>query len=194
MRGASRRYREVAQLHIDCINQGFLPTLGAAFLTLMYECLDRHPNALLLTCEREGRVVGFVTSATSLRGVYLQMLRHPWRLLSSLAPSLIRPRRLLRILEIVRYGMLAPRADAGLPRTELLSLAVSPEWRGKGCAEELYQRLQASLRQRGETPFKIVVGAPLAPAHRFYQRMGAVAAAEIEVHQGEPSTIYVQRD
>ena len=41
--------------------------------------------------------------------------------------------------------------------------------------------------------FKIIVGAPLAPAHRFYRRMGAVPVAEMEVHGGAASTVYLQR-
>ncbi|HEY8572878.1 GNAT family N-acetyltransferase [Phenylobacterium sp.] len=185
-----RVYRQVAQLHIDCIDQGFLPQLGADFLTLMYECLDEDPGALLLTCERDGDVVGFVTSAGSLGGVYRRMLGRWRRLAPALGPSLVRPRRVLRILEILRYSAAHP-ADAALPASELLSLAVAPAWRGKGCAEELYQGLVRELTQRGERAFKIVVGAPLAPAHRFYRRMGAEPAAEIEVHRGEASTVYV---
>lgn len=190
MRREQRIYRQVAQLHIDCIDQGFLSQLGPDFLTLMYECLDDDPGALLLTCEREGQVVGFVTAARSLGGVYQRMLRRGWRLVQSLAPSLTRPRRILRILEIVRYGAAQP-GDGGLPRTELLSLAVASGWRGKGCAEELYRGLERELAARGEAAFKIVVGAPLTPAHRFYRRMGAEPAAEIQLHRGETSTVYV---
>lgn len=40
--------------------------------------------------------------------------------------------------------------------------------------------------------FLVIGGAPLAPAHRFYLRMGAVPTAEIEVHQWASTTIYVQ--
>lgn len=183
-------YRKVAQLHIDCIDQGFLPQLGPAFLTLMYECIDRDPDSILITCERDGEVVGFVTASAGLSGVYRRMLLRPWRLGLALIPSLVRPRRVLRILEILRYS--GAQADAaGLPATELLSLAVAPAWRGKGCADALYRDLVEALGRRGVDAFKIVVGAPLAPAHRFYRRMGAVPAREIEVHRGETSTVYV---
>lgn len=187
----ARAYRQVAQLHISCIDQGFLPQLGADFLTLMYEALDEDSDALLLTCEREGEVVGFITSAASLSGVYRRMLRRWPRLAVALAPSLVRPRRVLRIFEILRYG--AAHTQGDLPAAELLSLAVAPAWRGKGCSGELYNGLKAALAARGELAFKIVVGATLAPAHQFYRRMGAEPAAEIEVHRGEASTVYVQR-
>lgn len=45
---------------------------------------------------------------------------------------------------------------------------------------------------RNRAAFKIVVGAELARAHRFYRRMGAEPMAEIAVHRGAASTVYVQ--
>lgn len=191
MRRDRQDYRQVAQLHVDCLNQGFLSTLGTDFLSLMYECIDEDPTATLLTCERDGEIVGFITSSGSLRSVYIRMLGHTWRLIASIAPSLLSQRRLLRVLEILRYGAVATSTGVSLPKAELLSLAVASEWRGTGCAEELYQRLVTTLAKAREPAFKIVVGAALAPAHRFYQRMGALPAAQIEVHAGEASTVYV---
>ena len=97
---------------------------------------------------------------------------------------------MLRILEILRYsneGAATPR-----PAEELLSLAVDPAHRGTGVAERLYRRLEAEFRARGASSFCITVGAALAPAHRFYRRMGARPLAQIEVHRGEPSTLYLQ--
>ena len=41
--------------------------------------------------------------------------------------------------------------------------------------------------------FRIIVGDTLAPAHRFYQRMGATMAGEVQVHEGEGSKVYVHR-
>lgn len=186
-------YRQVAQLHIDCIDQGFLPKLGPAFLALMYECMEEELGAVLLTCERNGRIVGFVTGAISLRGVYLRMLRRWLRLGLAMAPSLVRPKRVLRILEILRYSIGGDKAGPDLPRAELLSLAVDPAWRGKGCAEELYKALMSTLAAQGEPGFRIVVGEALVPAHKFYRRMGAQPAAKVEVHRGEASTVYVHR-
>ena len=75
---------------------------------------------------------------------------------------------------------------------ELLSIAVGPAQRGQGHAGALYAALKVFFASRGVESFRIVVGAPLAPAHRFYPRMGAVPTAEIAVHQGVSSTVYVQ--
>lgn len=184
-------YRQVAQLHVDNINQGFLATLGVGFVSLMYQAIDEAQDSLLLVEEREGRVVGFVSGGNGMRAIYKRMLRHPLRLGFALLPSALSPKRVLRILEILRYSQ-GKNVDADLPDAELLSIAVDPGFRGQQLAEGLYRRLEAHFRRGHITAFKITVGEALVPAHRFYQRMSALPIAKVEVHEGEASTIYVQ--
>jgi len=190
---ASReRYRQVAALHVRCLDQGFLATLGEGFLMLMYEAMDRAEGVTLITEERDGRVVGFITGGTSMEPIYKRMLRSPVRLGLALAPALVRPAKVRRIIEILRYSGDADLPD-GVPEAELLSLAVAPEARGSGVADALYRKLVEDFQSRGVNAFRIIVGDGLAPAHRFYQRMGATVAGEVQVHEGERSKVYVHR-
>ena len=189
--GHADRYRQVAALHAACIDQGFLATLGQPFLGLMYRAIDEAPGSVLIVDEAEGRVRGFVSGAAGMGAIYRRMLTHPVRLALALLPSLFRPSRLRRILEILRYGG-GPGAQP-LPAAELLSIAVDPVWRGKGVAESLYRSLDAHWAGRGVPAFRITVGDALAPAHSFYRRMGAVPVARVEVHAGEGSVVYVQQ-
>ena len=186
------RYRQVAGLHKRCLDQGFLATLGEGFLALIYEAIDHTGEATLLVAEEDGQVQGFITGGVGMGPIYRRMMRSPVRLGLALAPAMLRPAKVRRILDIVRYS-----GDGGLPEglpdAELLSLAVAPEWRGKSVAEGLYQRLVEDFRKRGVDAFRITVGETLAPAHRFYQRMGASVAGEVEVHGGEKSKVYVHR-
>ena len=189
-------YRRVAQLHAETIDQGFLSTLGPRFLSLLYQAIDECPDACLLLAREGDRVVGFVAGTLNMGQVYRQLLRHWLALGLSLAPSVLVPWRLWRILEILRYsrgGGGDATAVPTLPAAELLSIAVDPAGRGRGIAEDLYTRLKLFFGTRGLGEFKIIVGASLLPAHRFYRRMGAVPVAEIEVHRGAASTVYVQR-
>jgi ribosomal protein S18 acetylase RimI-like enzyme len=186
-----RVYREVARLHRDNLDQGFLATLGERFLALMYRAIDETAGAALLVEERDGQVLGFVSGARGMRAIYRRMLSHPVELALALLPSLLRPARVWRILEILRYGGKAD-AIADLPPDELLSIAVSPLARGSGVAERLYQRLQAHFRERGVAVFRITVGDALEPAHRFYRRMGARPVGRVEVHRGQGSVVYLQ--
>ena len=186
------RYRQVARLHVRCLDQGFLATLGEGFLVQMYEAIDQAEGTFLLTEERDGRVAGFITGGAGMGPIYRRMLRRPVRLGLALLPALLRPAKVRRILEILRYSGDGGLPD-GVPEAELLSLAVSPEWRGKAVADVLYGRLAEEFRRHGEPAFRIIVGAALAPAHRFYQRMGAEPAGDVQVHEGESSTVYVHR-
>ena len=186
----------VAQLHAANIDQGFLSTLGPRFLSLIYQAIDECPEACLLLAREGDQVVGFVAGTLNMGPVYRQLRRHWLALGLSLAPSLLIPRRLWRILEILRYsrgGGGEVTAVPTLPAAELLGIAVDPACRGRGIAEDLYAGLKLFFATRGLGEFKIIVGAPLAPAHRFYRRMGAVPVAEIEVHRGAASTVYVQK-
>jgi len=182
-------YRGIAALHVCNIDQGFLVTLGTDFLALMYQAIDEASDSVLLVSVRDGQVAGFVSGGTGMRSIYAQMIRHPFRLSAALAPSLVRPRRVLRILEILRYGS-SRGVRSDWPAAELLSIAVDPAYRGRHVAEELYRQLVTHFRTNGVTAFKITVGSALTPAHRFYLKMGAVPCGEIEVHEGESSILY----
>ncbi len=188
----SSLYRQVARLHMEGINQGFLPQLGLQFMTLLYEAIDRCPDSVLLVEVDGEKVLGFVAGAASMKPIYRQLLRSFFPLLLALLPSLFRPARLRRIFEIMRYGshQAAPEKPT-LPAFELLSIAVAREARGTGCADRLYTRLAEFCHSHGIMAFKIIVGDSLTPAHRFYQRMGARSACRMEVHAGHGSEVYV---
>lgn len=185
-------YLQVAALHIASIDQGFLSTLGVRFVALMYRAIDECESSAVFVDESEGRIVGFVAGASGMRSIYKRMLRYWPALFVTLLPSVVNPRRVWRILEILKYSRAHQDSD-DLPSAELLSIAVDPAYRGQHRADFLYQQLAAYFRDRGDVAFKITVGKALAPAHRFYTRMGAVPMTDVEVHEGNMSTVYVQR-
>lgn len=187
------RYRQVAELHAANINQGFLATLGIPFLSLMYRAIDEACDSVLLVEADGDRVIGFVSGGAGMGSIYKRMLRRPFRLGWALLPSLLRPARVKRILDIMRYSRRSSAPGPDLPAAELLSIAVAPEARGSGIAERLYRRLEAHFREAGQQAFKITVGDALAPAHRFYARMGALPVGRMHVHAGEPSTVYMHQ-
>ena len=186
-------YQRVAQLHAENINQGFLSSLGPSFLALLYQAIDESPASTLILAWENSQVIGFVSGAVGMGAVYRQLLRHWPRLMLALAPSLLMPNRLWRIIEILRYSRGENEHGPKLPTAELLSIVVDPAVRGRSHADRLYWKLTEFFARRGEREFKIMVGAALTPAHRFYRRMGALPTAEIEVHQGARSTAYVQQ-
>ncbi|MEO7067519.1 MAG: GNAT family N-acetyltransferase [Rhodanobacter sp.] len=186
-------YRQVAQLHIQNIDQGFLSTLGINFVSLMYRAIDEVDSSVLLTKEVDGRVIGFISGAEGMGAIYRRMLHYFPRLLLALFPVLASPRKLRRIFEILRYSRSSgAHSAADFSNVELLSIAVGPSYRGTGYSSALYGELKDYFARRGVAAFKIVVGEELGPAHKFYRRMGAQPMSTIEVHEGEKSTVYVQ--
>ena len=94
-------YREIARLHIECIEDGFLPTLGEAFLALLYEAIDVDPNNALIVESKNGKVIGFVAGGSGMRSIYYQMLKRWPRLFHSLVFSLLNPCKLKKIFEVI---------------------------------------------------------------------------------------------
>lgn len=185
-------YRQVAGLHAESISGGFLSQLGPGFLALMYRAIDEAPGSALFVEFQDGRAVGFVSGATGMGSIYRRMLRWPVRLAVAVAPSLVRPRQLRKIFDIIKYARVKP-SDAAWPHAELLSIAVAVESRGTGVSGRLYRRLAAHFDSQGHPTFRIVVGDALEPAHRFYRRMGATPVGRVEVHPGEASTVYIHQ-
>jgi ribosomal protein S18 acetylase RimI-like enzyme len=186
-----QRYREVAGLHVENIDQGFLSTLGTPFLSLLYETIDTSERGVLCVVEEAGHVAGFVSGSENIGEIYKALLRRWPRLIVSLMPALFSPRKAWRILEIILLHRKSG-STPDLPRAELLSIAVAAKFRGKGHAQELYRSLANHFSARGVRDFKIVVGDALLAAHHFYLRMGAVNVGHLEIHQEQHSTVYIQ--
>lgn len=186
-------YIEVAHIHREGISDGFLSSLGVSFLALLYESIDSSRGSVLRVSRSNGKIVGFVAGTQSLGEVYRLMLKSWFRLFVALLPSLFSPRKIFKIAETVVFSR---KKDAGsegsLPRSELLSISVRAEFRGKGIADQLFNDLVDYFRKQKIRQFKIVVGDALVPAHKFYRRMGACPVNRAEVHKGSGSVIYVR--
>jgi glycosyltransferase involved in cell wall biosynthesis/ribosomal protein S18 acetylase RimI-like enzyme len=184
-------HAQVAALHMEAIGQGFLSSLGEEFLALVYRAIDEDPHSALFVEEHAGRVTGFVAGTTNARSMYRRLFRRLPAVLWSLRGSLVSPRRLAGMLSVVRYVRGSGPKLPDLPSAELLSIAVSPDQRGKGVSERLYRRLESHFAAQGVQRFKIIAGEALIPARRFYERVGARLVARFNMHAGAESLIFV---
>ena len=185
-------FRAVAHLHFEHINQGFLSSLGIPFLTLLYEAIDENKESVLIVEKVGGKVIGFVSGTAGLGPIYKQLLLRLHRLVWALFPSILSPSKIYKILEI----LLINRSDkllTDLPRQELLSIVVNPTHQGQGHAEKLFLSLCEHFKDSNVTEFRILVGGSLSRAHAFYTKLGSIPVAEIEVHKGQTSVIYIKR-
>jgi ribosomal protein S18 acetylase RimI-like enzyme len=185
-------YYKVARLHCEHLNNGFLATLGPPFLALLYEAIDQGVDSVLIVKEIDGNVVGFVSGAASLRPIYKRLLFRPFSLFISLLSCFLSLSKLFKIIEILRISKNNP-VFKGLPRHELLTIVVDPQYQGQGHAEDLFTSLCGYFQTVNVANFKIVVGSDLARAHAFYLKMGCNVAGKIEVHKGKDSLVYVKQ-
>ncbi len=189
------RYRQAGKLHVENIASGFLAELGAEFMSVLYRSIDESPTGVFHVEKQEDRVVGFVAGTTGKGSLLRGLLGHIPSTLWSLRRSLLRPSHVMGMIRLMVHLSRGPKKQpSDLPAAELLSIAVARDARGQGVAERLYHKLERSLVHLRVDAFKIIVGAHLNEsqrAHRFYTRMGARDVGVIEVHAGQPSTVYV---
>ncbi len=187
-----KEYLEISQIHLKEINLGFLSSLGESFLALMYECIDGSDKSTLIIVKKNKKIVGFVSGTYSIRSIYIQFLLRFYRLFIILLPFIFFPSKLSKMLDILFFSKKF-KNKLNLPKSELLSLAVSKSYQGKGFATSLYKKLIKFFREEKIDEFKIIAGDSLKSAHKFYTHMGAKSIGTIEVHSGSLSTIFIQK-
>lgn len=185
-------YRKIAALHAENIDAGFLSSLGLGFLALLYRCIDECKLSVLFLHEEDEQIVGFVSASQGIRPVYTQLLKHFPTLVWVLLPALFNPVKLKRILELLFSRRQNKTGNAQPYKSELLSIAVDPDYRGKGVAQALYRKLYEYYQEQGVKGFIIVVGEQLTAAHRFYLKSGAHSIDTIQIHRGDNSVVYLQ--
>jgi len=178
----------VALLHKKYIDRGFMSSLGTAFLEQLYDSMMTSDNAYCLVAEEDGELHGFISGTYELRSFYKDFIRtNLLRVSLILLPRLIEPSVFRKVVESFIY----PSKQGNMPGAELMSIVVSEKFRGKGVSENLFNNLLAEFKQRNVKKFKVTVGSNLQAANRFYQKMGGMLHAEIEVHDTEISRIYI---
>jgi len=186
-------YTQIAQLHMSNLDKSFLASLGPVFLSEVYRAMDQGDETALFYHIIDGEIVGFITGGHSMAPVYKAMFPRIWRWGLPLGLTLLSPRKLRRVIDILRYGKSEDGvfSNLSIPQAELFSIALSPAARGHGIAPTLYQNLVDYFKARNINSFRIIVGNSLDAAHKFYTKMGAKVVTEIELHPGEISKVYV---
>lgn len=185
---------DIAKIHKESINKGFLSSFGDKFLSKLYHGINNDKNSRIFAYKVEDKIVGFVCGTTTLIPAYKYLMKHQlFSTIKILIPKLISITVIKRVLETCLYPFKKIKRDDGqeLPSAELLSIAVIPEYRGKGISDKLYKELLCYFSALGIDKMKIIVGSQLLSAQQFYEKMGAEEVSEIEVHKGEKSKVYI---
>jgi len=184
-RGAPSDAAAVAAMHHELIAEGFLSSLGQRFLRRLYRRVALSDDAFVLVAEADATPVGFIAGAVSLGRLYRRFAaRDAVVVVLGSLPRLVAAWR--RALETLRHG----DEPAGSPgAAELLSVAVRPQWRGRGVGARLVTGFLAEVAGRGADASRVVVGADNAAAIAMYRRAGFVPARTFELHRGTTSLL-----
>ncbi|MEN7341928.1 MAG: GNAT family N-acetyltransferase [Pseudomonadota bacterium] len=183
--------RYCAAVHAAEIPDGFLPSLGQRFLSLLYQHFARAENTFLVVALDDGdSVLGFLCGSLGTGGVYKSFVKaYGFRAVAALFPKLLMPSVLRRIFETLAYP--SRTDDLELPDAEILNFCVRADSQGAGIGRALFEASMEAFRQRGVDAIRIVTGERQQSAQRFYEKVGASLHTTFSVHGQEKSLAYV---
>lgn len=182
------------RIHRIEISQGFLSSLGNKALALLFlhASENRFGKFLVARDATSGHIAGFLLGTIDTDSFYKQFLYNKFfEAILVLAPKLMSLDKLRKVLETLSYP--TKKKLKILPKPELLDIAILKQYQGKGVAQLLFHTFAKKLYAAGYDEFKITTGEKLVGAQRFYEKLGAERAGEIEVHKGQKTIIYIYK-
>ena len=180
---------QAALLHIQGIPTGFISSLGQEFVAALYEAIAEDKNSFGFVAGEDDKVLGFVAFTTNLSRLYKYVAFK-----KGFKFSFILARKMMSIQNIKKVwaNLLYPKKmkEMDLPDAELLSIAVAPEGRGKGIAQQLVDAGFEECRKRGIDKVKVLVAADNEAANKLYKKCGFDFKMQIDSH-GVSSNIYI---
>ena len=185
----------VADLHYECINKGFLVKLGRRFLRQLYLGIAADAESCVWVAqsaadEGSASILGFCAYSRNVAGLYTRVIKARFFSMGFASlPYSLNPLVLKEVFETLRYP--AKQGEKQLPPAEILSIAVSDRARGGGVGRKLLDAALVRARADQITAIKVLAGAKLDSANRFYPACGFQKADEIVQH-GEVLNVYVR--
>lgn len=186
--------KDVIRIHRIEISQGFLSSLGDNALALLFSHASESLFGKLLIAKdaSSGQIVGFLLGTTDTGAFYKDFLcKKSLKAVFVLAPKLLSFEKVRKVFETLFYPTKSELK--ALPKPELLDIAVLKKYQGTGVAQILFKEFSKKLCDMGIEEFKITTGKSLAGAQRFYEKLGAEKAGEVEVHKGQKTLVYIYR-
>ena len=182
-------YRDISNLHIETLDNAFLPTLGEKFLTLLYKAIDKSSFTSLIYYYENDNLIGFVSGTLGTKSIYRELLKYPFSLIFSLIHIIFSPQKIIKILGLLIH--MNSNVRRKYPKPELLTICVNNKHRRQGYAKKLYNDLSLFFKHNKVESFTIIVGSEL-NANNFYKNEGAKIMEKIVTHSGAESNVYLQ--
>jgi ribosomal protein S18 acetylase RimI-like enzyme len=181
--------RQIAALHIKCINTGFISSIGIDFVTALYEAIAQSKSSFGVVAIRNEKVLGFAAFTLNINELYKSIIwKKGLRFALLLAGRMLSLKRLKKIFETLFYPARIKKMN--LPSAELLSIAVASEEQRKGLASQLIEKGFQQYKEAGIDKVKVLIGADNKAGNQLYLKHGFEPAGQINNHS-VLSNIYV---
>ena len=179
---------QIAKIHKQEINQGFLSQLGIKFLAKLYEAMILSQNSFVVVAKKNDEIIGFISGCTNIKEFYKDFLKkYTFWAIIILLPKFLNIETIKKIIETLKYS----KKEEDLPKTELLVIAVEKEFHGQKIAIKMFEFFISKLKDRKIEKFRVVVGENLSRAIGFYEKIGFKFHSNVTIHKNNLSRIYI---
>lgn len=195
LKANSSHSNRIAFLHINELKSGFLSSFGLPFLTTLYKKIIKK-GILLISIEGD-RIDGFVSFSPNTKKLMLGFIfSSPFNFLGLSLKFFRNPALIKKSLETFTAPFKSSQkstTEVILPVAELLSIAVDSTLQKSGIGYQLLTTLEQEIRKMGIKKYKVITGAGLISANKFYLKNGFTQVMQIRIHGNELSNVYVKK-
>lgn len=168
---------DIAFLHMNCFKDYFLTSFGCDLVKKYYEEFFLENN-LFVVAENNGSIIGFCMgylAGSKAREIFEKKysLRILYRIILKclMLDKMAISKCILRIKQFIKKSNVKCVQNFS-KRAELLSICVSPEFRGFGIADRMVMDFEDLLRNIGVQSYSLSVYKTNTHAQHFYSRLG----------------------
>jgi ribosomal protein S18 acetylase RimI-like enzyme len=195
IRNACKRdFSAIAKLHVESIKTGFLSKLGIPFLVELYKAIQKQDGSCVLVAETDNRIYGFIAGTTNISNLYKRVLLNNWyRLLIPGLRFVINFKFYSLFFETIFYGLKKEEYETeDLCSSELLSIAVDENIRGKGIGKALVDELEKFFILNSISKYRVVTFSKDPKANSFYRSCQFSIESQF-IHHGNVMNKYTKQ-
>ncbi|MBN2105742.1 GNAT family N-acetyltransferase [bacterium] len=167
---------EVIRIHKTCFPESQSTKFGDAFLTGYYEGHCESEHAVAFVSLEQNKVTGFITGGVNTRTLSREIINQSkWQFIKSAVVNFFRQpvQSIKKYSGYLKAYVLPKKKTFYSDQTSgLASIAVLPEYRGQGIAEQLTRAFLEELKKRGNKACRLGVEEQNTRARRFYEKIG----------------------
>ncbi|MFH1963609.1 MAG: GNAT family N-acetyltransferase [bacterium] len=173
--------KEIAQIHIEAIDTGFISSLGLNFVRTLYREICKSEIGFGYVAKENSEVVGFIVGAIDVSKLYKEIVfKKGFLFIMPLIKYFFRFTTLKRIAETLFYPY---RVKNDYCKAEILAVGVKKEHRGKGVGGKLMEATIAEFRRRGIKEVKALTYDENEPSNQYYLNQGFKPIGKIKHHE-----------